>query len=285
MSNLWTVISDGHHSEKTSKPQAQLEAVQTRNPSLGISKSGTNGPVPSSTVRKGSRIEASKVERPEDALQILRSEPDTDSLLLILKRLSTVDGFESRFDIRCPSPLAAQIINTIVSSIIPIFWSALEKQDRSLLTACVSNVAGLNGAIAKIQLLVSQSKSSKVQDHAQALQDLFSVANDLFKGDHLASTVWTGLQRSTSEKTKRDLAWKECSNLLGSGKVANVLAEAEDILQSSEGTTTKSSITNSHEYAVWLGSNVAQMLITESETNQEVHTPVGVLLSLSLIHI
>ena len=283
MSNLWTAVSDGHRGENSSnKPQAQLEAVQTRNPSVAISKSQNDDFSPKLAVRKAPRIEASSVESPEDALQFLRSEPDTNSLLSILKRLSSVDGFERRFDIRCPSPLAAQIINTIVSSVIPTFWSALEKQDRLLVTACISNVAGLNSVIAKIQLLISQSKSSKVQDHVQALQDLFSVAKDLFKGDLLAATIWSGLQRSTSEKTKRDLAWKECSNLLGSGKVANVLAEAEDILRSTGGLTTKSSIADSNEYAAWLGSNIARVLITESATPSESRTAVTTLLSRAL---
>lgn len=283
MSNLWTVVSDGHRGENSSnKSQAQLEAVQTRNPSVGISRSGIEGFSPKPAPRKAPSIEASSVKRPEDALRFLRSEPDTDSLLSILNRLSNVDGFESAFDIRRPSPLAAQIINAIVSSVIPTFWSALEKRDRPLVTACISNVAGLNSVIARIQLLISQSKSSKAQDHAQALQDLCNVANDLFKGDHLAFTLWTGLQQSTSEKSKRDLAWKECSNLLGSGKVANVLAEAEDILRSSGDTPTKSSIANSHEYAAWLGSNIAQMLITEIDTPQEAQTAVNVLLSRAL---
>ncbi|GAB7332624.1 hypothetical protein MBLNU13_g04391t1 [Cladosporium sp. NU13] len=283
MSNLWTVVSDGHRGENSSnKPQAQLEAVQTRNPSVGISGSRVEDLTPKPAPRKAPSIDASSVKHPEDALQFLRSEPDTDSLLSILKRLATVDGFESTFDIRRPSPLAAQIINTIVSSVIPTFWSALEKRDRPLVAACISNVAGLNSVIARIQLLISQSKSSKAQSHAQTLQDLCNVANDLFKGDHLALTLWIGLQQSTNEKPKRDLAWKECSNLLGSGKVANVLAEGEDMLRSGGDTSTKSSIANSHEYAAWLGSNVAQMLITEKQTPQEVRTAVNVLLSRAL---
>lgn len=283
MSNLWTVVSDGHRGENSSrKPKSQLEAVQTRNPSIGISRSRSDDLPPKPTSHKTPSIEASSVQSPEDALQFLRSEPDTDSLLSTLKRLSTVDGFESTFDIRRPSPLAAQIINTIVSSVIPTFWSALEKRDRPLVTACISNVAGLNSMIARIQLLISQSKTSKAQDHAQTLQDLCSVANDLFKDDHLAFTIWTGLQQSTSEKPKRDLAWKECSNLLGSGKVANVLAEAEDILRTSGDTPTKSSIATSHEYAAWFGSNIAQMLIIENETPQEAQTAVNILLSKAL---
>jgi telomere length regulation protein len=282
MSSLWTVLSDGHRNENSSTPQSQLEAVQTRNPSVARLKNVDDRLSPTPISSKTTKIQASSIERPEDALQLLRSEPDTDSLLLTLKRVSTVNGFDDGFDIRRPSPLAAQIINTIFYSIIPTFWAALEKQDQHLIIICISNVAGLNGVIARIQLLLSQSKSSKVQNHAHTLQVLFSVAYDLFQGDHLASTVWTGLQQSTGEKTKRELAWKECSNLLGSGKVANVLAEAEDTLRSNGGKPSKSSVANSHEYATWLGSNIAQMLITATEAPQEVQASVAVLLSRAL---
>lgn len=282
MSNLWKVVSDGHRGENSSQPQAQLEAVQTRTPSVGRSRHQAVDLAPTQSPSKTAKVQPSIIERPEDALQLLRSEPDTDSLLSTLKQISSVDGFEEEFDIRSPGPLAAQIINTIVSSIIPIFWSALEKQNRRLITTCISNVAGLNSVIAKIQLLLAQSKSSKAQDHVQVLQDLYDVANEVFHSDHLASKVWVGLQQSTLEKTKRELAWKECSNLLGSGKVANVLAEAEDILRSSGGKSSKSLVANSHEYATWLGSNIAHMLVIESEAPQEAHASISALLSRAL---
>lgn len=275
-------MSDGHRGENSSKPQAQLEAVQTRNASLKKPKDGIDSVPPTPAPNRSKKIEASSVERPEDALQLLRSEPDTDSLLFTLKRISIAGGFGGKFDIRRPSPLAAQIINTIVSSIIPTFWSALEKQDRRLITTCICNVAGLNSVIAKIQLLISQNRATKAQEYAQALQDLLNVANELLKGDHLVSTVWAGLQQSTSEKAKRDLAWREFCNLFGSGKVANVLAEAEDVLRSGGGEVTKAPLANSHEYAAWLGSNIGYDLTSESETLQEARSAVGVLLARAL---
>ncbi|TLD11473.1 hypothetical protein E2P81_ATG10121, partial [Venturia nashicola] len=253
-----------------------------KNASFGASKLKYDGlpstPAPSRTVK----IEASSVKRPEDALQLLRSEPDTDSLLSTLTRISSVNGFDDKFDIRRPGPLAAQIINTIVSSIVPTFWSALERQDRRLITACICNIAGLNSVIAKVQLLISQNKAAKTQEHVQALQDLFSFANELLRGDLLVSSVWTGLQQSTTEKAKRDLAWKEFCNLLGSGKIANVLAEAEDVLRSSGSDATKAPLANSHEYAAWLGSNLGYALISEDEALQQARPAVGVLLARAL---
>jgi telomere length regulation protein len=285
MSNLWNVVSDVDRGEKNAKQHAQLNAVQTRISSTQSKELLTaQAPTPQQRPPKVDSINASAVRSPEDALQLFRSEPDTDSLLSTLKRLSTVNSLQVGFDIHSPSPVGAQIVNTIVSSIVPTFWSALEEQDRALITAALLNVAGLNSVIARIQLLISQTKNSKAKDHLPALQDVFGVANSLFTGDDRVSTLWAGLWRSTQDKMKRDLAWKECSSLLGSGKVSNVLAEAEDVLRSSGNDhAAKSPIANAHQYATWLGSNLAQSLdLDDHEDREESRSAVAILFARSL---
>lgn len=128
MSNLWNVVSDVDRGDKNDKQHAQLNAVQTRISSISSKDVITKqAPSPQQKTPKADIIDASAVQSPEDALQLLRSEPDTDSLLSTLKRLSSVDGLQSGFDIHSPSPVGAQVVNTIVSSIVPTFWSALEE--------------------------------------------------------------------------------------------------------------------------------------------------------------
>lgn len=283
MSNLWTVVSDVDRGDKNAKPQTQLNAVQTRTSAVSKLENQAVNASYTPTPSPPARLDVSAVKRPEDALQLLRSEPDTDSLLSTLKRLSSSDTFDVHFDIHSPGPLAAQIINTIVSSIIPTFWSALGKQDHALITACITNVAGLNSVIARIQLLISQIKTAKSQDHTQALRDLSEVAADLFKGEDKVSSLWEGLRRSTNDKIKRGLAWKECSNLLGSGKVPSVLAEAEDVLRSGGEKVTKSPNTNPHAYATWLGSSIVQTLESrDTELSDELLSDVALLFARSL---
>lgn len=288
MSNLWNVVGDIDRGEGSAKQQTQLNAVQTR---ISNTKSkevqevlNTQAHTVQQKRPKADRIDASAVQGPEDALQLLRSEPDTDSLLSTLKRISTVEGLQVGFDIRSPSPVGAQIVNAIVSSIVPTFWSALEEQDRDLITAALFNVAGINSVIARIQLLISQTKNSKAQDHLPALRDVFDVVNSLFKGDDRVSMLWAGLWRSTQDKIKHDLAWKECSNLLGSGKVSNVLAEAEDVLRSNGSDhAAKSTIANSHQYATWLGSNIARSLeLEDQDSGDETRSAIAVICARAL---
>jgi telomere length regulation protein len=284
MSSLWNVVSDVDRGDENAKQQTQLNAVQTRIPTTKSKEVlTTQVPAPQRIHPKAERIDAAAIQSPEDVLQLLRSEPDTDSLLSTLKRL-TSNGLQLDFDIHSPSPVGAQIVNTIVSSIVPTFWSALEEQDRALITAALFNIAGINSVIAKAQLLISQIKNSKVQDHLPTLRDVFDVASNLLRGEDRVSMLWTGLWRSTQEKIKRDLAWKECSNLLGSGKASNVLAEAEDVLRSNGGDhAAKSPIANAHQYATWLGSNIAQSLDSkDQEALQETQSAAAVLFARAL---
>jgi len=285
MSNLWNVVSDVDRGERNVKQQTQLNAVQTR---ISATKSEhvltAQTPAPQPGPPKAAKIDAFAVQSPEDALQLLRSEPDTDSLLSILKRVSSSDGLQVGFSIHSPTPVGAQITNTIVSSIVPTFWSALEEQDRAWITAAVFNVTGINSLIARIQLLISQTKDSKTQDNLPALRDVFDVANSLLKGDDRISMMWTGLWRSTPDNIKRNLAWKECCGLLASGRVANVLAEAEDILCSNGGEhAVKSPMANAQQYAAWLGSNIAQSLdLEDQEAREERQSAVSILLARAL---
>ncbi|KAM0724260.1 hypothetical protein Q7P37_000142 [Cladosporium fusiforme] len=283
MSNIWTVVRDINRSDDTSKPEAHLNAVQTRNPPVTGQGSETAGPAGKSPPRNIAKVDVSSVRRPEDALQLLRSEPDISSLLSTLKRLAKVDGFEGGFNLHTPSPLSAQIINTIVSSIIPTFWPAFERQDRALITACVSSVAGQNSVIAKIQLIVQQRKSSKAQDSDQAVQSLFDVANELFSGDDRILQTLNGLRQSTTDKIKRDLGWKEYINLVGSGKVVNVLAEAEDLVRSDGTESARSPVASGHQYAAWLGRNIANGLNQkESEVSSEKYSALAMLFTRAL---
>lgn len=263
MSNIWKVVSDVDRGDNGSKPQLGLNAVQTRNPAGKGRDTSTEGQSNPKTSRDATKFDISNIQKPEDALHFLRSEPDTATLLLVLTRLTSADGFQDAFDIRCPSPLAAQIINTLIVSTIPTFWPVSERQDRGLLLKCVSSVAGLNSVITRIQLLSSQIKSSKAQESEQTLRIMLDVAGQLFNSDAQVLRTFTGLQQSTHAKVKRDMAWKEYLNLLGSGKVTNVLAEAEDTLKSSIGVTQGTSLpaANGRDYSSWLGRNISHSLL------------------------
>ncbi|KAL1585877.1 hypothetical protein WHR41_05049 [Cladosporium halotolerans] len=283
MSNIWKVVSHVDDKQKDDRSVAQLSAVQTRNERAATHSDITNGAVQTGVTKSVTKVDVDCIKTPEDALRLLKSEPATDDLIFTLRRLTAADGFDQGFDLRSPGPLSAQIINAIVSSVVPNFWPSFNREERFLITECLASVAGLNSIVARIQLLLKQSRAAKADDQVEVLKTLFGVANEICTGNDRILRIWTGLQASTRDRIKRDLAWKELANLLGSGKISNVLAEAEDVLQSTGGKDKRSIIANSNGYAAWLGRNIAHCLSSiTGEGSNEVYPALSVLLARAL---
>lgn len=205
-----------------------------------------------------------KAETPTEALQALRSRPSLDELSVVLEQLKS-GQFNENFHMAAPGPLQAQIINTLLSEIVPTFWPALKAKSAAPLLYSLESVAGLNAVVARLRLLVSQKTS------AERIRDLLDVASRLFTGDKLLLQIWHTMQSAVPEIRKRNLLWKETVNLIGSGKVIGAVAQAENALRD-QSSTTQTQITwlsSSNEYCAWLGRNIAQTIHQDgSETNQ-----------------
>ncbi|TKA23028.1 hypothetical protein B0A50_07246 [Salinomyces thailandicus] len=197
---------------------------------------------------------------PEEALRVLRSQPDIDTLVAALKQLSSNHGFDNAFALTWPGSLQEQIVNTIVTSIIPTFWSALNREDRRLLVACLRNITGVNAVIARLRSSPSESERNSGAKPG-AVRDLLQVTRLLLQGDDVVLDLWSGLQSFGDEEIKRDLVWKEIVNLFGSGKIVGSIAQAEDAArQADQEVRTKSLwLASAGEYASWLGRNTASL--------------------------
>ncbi|KAI7155308.1 hypothetical protein KC349_g7052 [Hortaea werneckii] len=194
---------------------------------------------------------------PEDALQILRSQPDTDTLITTLSQLQSGHGFTNVFALAHPGPLQGQLVNTLVTVIIPTFWVPLDGKDRQLLVKCLSNITGLNAVIARLRAL----STSSAGDQSPELQDLLNLTDLLLRGDDFLLRLWKDLVASGSEGVKLTLAWKELANLLGSAKIVGSAAQAEDMVWQSKGKVRTKSLwlANSAEYCNWIGRNIASL--------------------------
>ncbi|RMX98936.1 hypothetical protein D0868_09811 [Hortaea werneckii] len=204
---------------------------------------------------------------PEDALHILRSQPDTDSLITTLSQLQSGHGFTKVFTLAQPGPLQGQIVNILVTVIIPTFWTSLDGKDRQLLVKSLSNITGLNAVIARLRGLSTPSAGDQLQE----LQDLLSLADRLLQGDDFLLELWKDLIASGSETIKLNLAWKELANLLGSAKIVGIAAQAEDTVWQSKGKVRTKSLwlANSAGYCNWIGRNIASLsLHSASDSHQ-----------------
>lgn len=215
-----------------------------------------------------------KLERstksPEEALQILRSQPDLDQLTATLRQLNSSEDFfpgsGAPFNLHAPGPLQAQIIHTILNTIIPDFWPVLKEPQRSDLVSCLQNVAGLNAVVARLRLLSTQG-GYHGHEAARGVVDLLDVAESLFTGSETISGVWHHLQNAVDDAVRREMSWKEFVALVGSGKVTAVVAQAEDAIK---GTARGSWLAKGGEYAAWLGKNIAGIVISDSSSQDAI---------------
>lgn len=204
---------------------------------------------------------------PEDALHILRSQPDTETLNTTLSQLQSGHGFTKVFTLAHPGPLQGQIANTLVTVIIPTFWTSLDSKDRRLLVKCLSNITGLNAVIARLRALSGNSAADKSHE----LQDLLNLTDLLLHGDDFLLGLWKDFIASGSEGVKLALAWKELANLLGSARIVGIAAQAEDMFWQSKGKVRTKSLwlANSAEYCNWIGRNIASLSVHSASDSHQ----------------
>ena len=210
-------------------------------------------------VEKQARPKTRKgVVSPDDALDLLRSQPDLDDVLAVLGMLAS--NTYQPFNIHAPGPLQAQIINIILTTIIPDFWSVLRKQDVQSFAALLRNVAGLNAIVARLRLLSPQTSTSRKQGSSQSIQSLLEVAGYVLAGDLVLELVHRNLCGAVPDKVKREMAWKESVTLIGSGKIPANLAQAVDAVEDKESLNlVVGELSNGATYSAWLGRNIGEL--------------------------
>ncbi|KAI9806862.1 MAG: telomere binding protein [Piccolia ochrophora] len=220
------------------------------------------------------------VTSPDIALEILRSRPDLAALSRALTFLNPRKCNSDKFNIRLPSPQAAQILNALVESVIPDYWallhsssslasqSSLKGRDiprvRTLLLRCFSSVNGLGAILARLRrLTASEGERRGIEagfDHSQYITDLVDVLNSLLVDDAYLWQSWSESKEFLESSTAQTLLWKELVLLVCTGKLLSAVAEAEDILRKSNDAINQGNwIGNGVKYSAWLGRNILSM--------------------------
>ncbi|KAK5130049.1 hypothetical protein LTR08_002523 [Meristemomyces frigidus] len=197
---------------------------------------------------------------PEDALAILRSQPSTEVLVATLDSLLARDTSTSHpaFNLAAPGPLQAQIINALLTTIVPTFWATADEALKRKLISCVTNVAGNNAVIAKLRSAGGSKATGEEIRHLLALTTLLFQCQD----HSFALKLFSQLASAVPEASKSAVARKELVTLLASGKLISAVAQAEETLRRHDSTLRASKpswLADGKEYAGWLGANIAYL--------------------------
>ncbi|KAK4221750.1 telomere length regulation protein-domain-containing protein [Podospora fimiseda] len=218
------------------------------------------------------------ISSPQNALEILKHEPSFDSLVSALRFLSRhqSDG-DDVTSIRLPSPLSAQLVQVLVSEIVPNYWSLLKEDIQEsknsgmkLLLYCLSSITGINGILIEIRSLINRLKSEssnqlKTPDITINLGVFLDLLSSLLKGDDWILDAWR-IATTGQDGTMRNRA--KLQNILatfGSGRVISLAAEAEDVVRTNKTNRIISEVwpADAVKYTLWLGRNIIKWQLSD----------------------
>jgi telomere length regulation protein len=212
---------------------------------------------------------SAQASSPAEALEILRSEPDHDTLLSTLKFLGKE---QSDFSITSPSPIAAQLVYVLVSDTVPTYWNVLQelsrrkkaaKQESSLeiLLSCLRSVTGLNAVVLSLKQHIQLSKETQKAVGGPNIQSILVILLQLLQSllgyNQTVEAIWKNIHHSSNIPANQKAIWNKFLGLIGNGKILGVAAEAEDIINHlSKKVGERYWIADATLYCLWLTRNV-----------------------------
>lgn len=239
-----------------------------------------------------SRTEVSSVHSPEDALKVLEAQPDLGTLTKCLRWLAS----EGDFNIKVPSPKAAQIINALVNEIFPNYWQTFQSQDgltrkpRESMLICLSSLAGIGAIVARLRSLITlqknvQMEKSKIKQpkYSHLMLEGLELLQALFQKDNTLARLRRDIWKSIDKPAQRALIWKEIATLFAAGKLLSTAAEAEVVEQEINPVIRGQTwISSGQLYAAWLGRNILTMADTNDHGDLETMKSISQILSRAL---
>lgn len=213
--------------------------------------------------------QSSPASLPDDAREILKSQPDNEALIAVLQYLQYGTEGKHDFNVRLPSPKASQIINILVTVTIPDQWlhlkahklSKQEMQVKKLLLGCLKSVAGIGALLMQIRQL-SVTNSDKT-DHL--LKDAISVVSLLLTGNETLKYFLADTNKLFNSDIQRCVYWQEVLSLLAGSKVLSTMAQAlTSIQQSDDKEAIPLWLGDGSEYSRWLARNLSTAAIISS---------------------
>jgi len=213
---------------------------------------------------------------PAEALELLRNEPNHESLVSTLQFLVNCPDF----NIQSPSPLASQLVHVLVSDIVPNYWDVLREGGKpkaakkgsstkipelELLMSCLRSVSGINAILLSLKRHIQQLKETRkavgVANFEQLLRIYLQLLQALLEGFQTVETIWNTIYGASSPQSKQKTVWNEFLGLVGGGKILGIAAEAEDVINGlSKKVGEKHWIADGSPYSSWLALNLTHWI-------------------------
>ncbi|TLS25016.1 hypothetical protein PpBr36_07620 [Pyricularia pennisetigena] len=261
MDDLLTPVSQVYTSNKDKQPF--LQEV-------------TSGSQP---IREKSNAIGSSLSSYEDALEALKAEPDYDDLSSVLKFLLNGHATKTQgapHNVHQPNALNSQIIQTLVTNIVPNYWQVLkdeaakENQDAAQpqskqspllqrLLGCLLNLTGLNAILTHLRGLIGELGTSTVDTQRSMMglniSTLLDLLCSLLNGHTTLHRIWTNISQSLGSESMLRPLTQEFVNVIGGGRIVSLAAEAEKSAQKISGEINVW-VASNKDYSIWLVRNI-----------------------------
>ncbi|KAK5022118.1 telomere binding protein [Exophiala sideris] len=206
---------------------------------------------------------------PDDAREILKSQPEQEDLTAVLQYLQY--GIEGKhdFNVRLPNPKASQIINVLVTVTVPDQWPHLENEQLSKnqaqikrsLIACLRSVAGLGALLMQIR----QHSASKLDTANPLLEAAVSVLSSVLSGTAVVKDFLSDAVQLFDNETRRRVFWQEVTSLLAGSRILSTVSQVFATVR--EPISEKLAwFADGRDYSKWLARNIAMAAIDASTT-------------------
>ena len=221
-----------------------------------------------------------RVSSADDALDALRSQPDYDTLVAVLRFLTRDRQDAGAFRLHVPSPKSAAIVQTLVTEIAPNYWELLREgsedgsgsHDLDLFIRCLRSVTGINALVSHLKALIheakSSSKESKRPDISLHLGIFLDILAAVLKGDRAVQQIWTASTSELGTQALKKVQSQALLSILTGGKLVSVTGEAAGVLGRDQVRQGTQWVTDGLEVSKWLGRNIASWAKTGPEDTE-----------------
>ncbi|PTB65456.1 hypothetical protein BBK36DRAFT_1121668 [Trichoderma citrinoviride] len=235
----------------------------------------------SSTKRVAEISKLSQVNSPDEALEILRNQPDYDSLVRVLRYLTKDAAQPDAFNVHVPGPKSAAIIHVLVTEITANYWTLLkeggandgaedDRDDLHLFVACLQSVTGLNAVLTHLKALIQEHKlgpkETRRPDLALHVNIFLDLLATVLERDSAIQALWTASTQRLATQTLRKVQSQALLSLLTGGRVLSIAAEAVEVAGSENVDAKTIWPADGARYTQWLAHNiVAWAKVTKTE--------------------
>jgi telomere length regulation protein len=240
-------------------------------------------------VTKDRKLGSGQVTSLDDAIQVLKSQPEYGELIATLRFLTGTDknGQPGKTKL-VPDPKSAALVQLLVTDIATNYWPLLAEgsieggsstesgslsSDASLFVQCLRSITGLNALVVQIkaftQEIKSQSKDNRRPDLPLNLRLLLDLLAAVLAGDEAVHLIWSTSTAGCSSEVQLKGQAQALVSVLTNGRLQATAAEAFEHVDEKGPRVESRWIGDGLEYTRWMGRNISRWAVESSDDQKD----------------